>query len=246
MPPPVGWITIRCQDPPTLLTVRLGEDRPDVSAGYGGWDEIERPRRVSIVTWTGSPVRRMSVALLFDNWSAGTSIEGDLARLDALARPRIGGAPPTVTLDAAGGHLPYKGLTWAIDGIEWGDALMNIHGNRTRQAVTLTLVEFVSDQLVAEEAPAKRRQAKAARKSKKNTKRNANEKRKAAGQGRKSKAHGLGARTFASTGEAFTGEDLPQLAARLLGDSRRWHEIADLNGIRDPRAIRAGQVLRLP
>jgi hypothetical protein len=244
MPPPVGWITIRCQSPPTLLTVRLGEDRPDVSAGYGGWDEIERPRRVSIVTWTGSPVRRMSVALLFDNWAEGTSIEADLARLDALARPRIGGAPPTVTLDAAGGHLPYKGLTWAIDGIEWGDALMNGHGNRTRQAVTLSLVEYVSDQLVAEEAPASKRQAKAARKSKKNTKRGANEKRKAAGRGRRSKAHH--ATLLADEAEAFTGEDLPQLAARLLGDSRRWREIADLNDIRDPRAIRAGQVLRLP
>jgi nucleoid-associated protein YgaU len=31
-----------------------------------------------------------------------------------------------------------------------------------------------------------------------------------------------------------------------LGDARRWREIADLNGIRDPRAITVGQVLRLP
>jgi LysM domain-containing protein len=245
MPPAVGYVTIRSSSPPTTLTVRLGEDRPTVSAGYGGWDEIARPRRVGVVTWTGSPVRRMDVSVLFDTWAQGTSVEDDIAALDTLARPRRGGSPPTITLDAAGSHLPYKGLTWVIEALAWGDALMNVHGNRTRQAATLSLLEYVSDQLVQERSPANRRQAKAARKTGQNTKKSAAERRTAAKRGKTSRAH-VGAHTLAVLGTAYDGEDLVSIAARELGDPNRWREIADLNGLRDPRAIVVGQVLRLP
>jgi nucleoid-associated protein YgaU len=50
----------------------------------------------------------------------------------------------------------------------------------------------------------------------------------------------------AATGVVYDGEDLLSVAARELGDASRWHEIADLNGIRDPRAITRAQVIRLP
>lgn len=43
-----------------------------------------------------------------------------------------------------------------------------------------------------------------------------------------------------------TGDDLLSIAARELGDADRWVEIAQLNGIRDPRSIVPGQVLRMP
>jgi nucleoid-associated protein YgaU len=36
------------------------------------------------------------------------------------------------------------------------------------------------------------------------------------------------------------------IAARELGDADRWVELAELNGLRDPRAITPGQVIRLP
>ena len=45
---------------------------------------------------------------------------------------------------------------------------------------------------------------------------------------------------------AGLGDDLLSVAARELGDADRWVEIAQLNGIRDPRTIAEGQVLRLP
>lgn len=43
-----------------------------------------------------------------------------------------------------------------------------------------------------------------------------------------------------------TGDTLSSIAAKQLGDHKRWTEIATLNGIRDPKSIRAGQRLRLP
>ena len=45
---------------------------------------------------------------------------------------------------------------------------------------------------------------------------------------------------------AEAGDTLARLAARHLGSSRRWREIARLNGIADPDKIYAGQKIRLP
>ena len=42
------------------------------------------------------------------------------------------------------------------------------------------------------------------------------------------------------------GDDLSRIAAELLGDWERWTEIAAMNGIRDPRNVTVGQVIRIP
>lgn len=43
-----------------------------------------------------------------------------------------------------------------------------------------------------------------------------------------------------------SGDTLSGIAQRLYGAAYKWRQIADLNGIRDPRTLRVGQVLRLP
>jgi len=42
------------------------------------------------------------------------------------------------------------------------------------------------------------------------------------------------------------GETLGEISLRLLGTSKRWREIQELNGGLDPRQVRAGQELKLP
>jgi nucleoid-associated protein YgaU len=42
------------------------------------------------------------------------------------------------------------------------------------------------------------------------------------------------------------GDTLSSIAAKQLGDSSRWREIARLNNIRDPRNVKKGQKLRMP
>lgn len=42
------------------------------------------------------------------------------------------------------------------------------------------------------------------------------------------------------------GDTLSGIAARHLGDGGRWRELAEINGVADPRTIRPGQRLRLP
>jgi uncharacterized protein (TIGR02594 family) len=48
------------------------------------------------------------------------------------------------------------------------------------------------------------------------------------------------------TYQVRSGDTLAAIAGRLLGNSERWREIAQLNGITNPRALRVGQVLRIP
>lgn len=43
-----------------------------------------------------------------------------------------------------------------------------------------------------------------------------------------------------------SGDTLWVIAQRTYGDGARWKEIADANGIRDPRTLKVGQVLTLP
>lgn len=235
------FVRFQCDDPPTDLSVLLGAERPDVSSGYGGWEEVTRPKRSTVTTWAGQPARRLALSILFDNFEAGRSVEGDLRALERMALPRPGGQPPTVKVSAPGGVIPpfYEGMTWVIDALSWGDALMNAAGNRTRQAAVVTLLQYISDDLLAV-SPAKKRRAKRNRKTGKTTKKGAKSKRQASG-AKRNKGH-----AGRSAVVAFDGEDLLSVAARELGDANRWHEIAALNGIRDPRAITRAQVIRLP
>lgn len=42
------------------------------------------------------------------------------------------------------------------------------------------------------------------------------------------------------------GDTLTEIADKALGDPRRWHEIATLNGIRSPRELSVGKKLKMP
>lgn len=238
----VGYVDLSCSDPPLTLTARLGQERPNVEAGYGGWQEVARPRRAPLTVWSGSPALRLTLPLLFDDWQGQGSIEGELAQLDQLALPGAGdGAPPRVRISAPGGAVPFTDRLWVIDTLAYGDpALMNKAGDRVRQAVTLGLLEYVADVRVAEDSAAVIERLKVAAAA---TKEGASKKRVTSG----AKAKPAVAPVVRTVETGFgTGEDLLSVAARELGDARRWTEIAQANGIRDPRSISRGQVVRLP
>jgi hypothetical protein len=240
--PRLGWITIRAVDPPTTITARLGADRPNVTQGYGGWTEVTRPQRSTLTVWTGSPALRMDLPILFDDWRTGTSVEREISALERLGFPSSSdGWPPRITLSAPGSGVPHQNVPWVIDTLTWGDALANTRGNRVRQQVTLGLLEYVADVRVDNDSPSQLQQLKAvAAKT-------------ASGAARKrvvaSRARGTSYRpgTPGTVQVGFgEGDDLLSIAAKELGDAKRWPEIAKINGIRDPRSVVPGQVIRLP
>jgi hypothetical protein len=236
-------VVFDCDDPPTHLVTLLGPERPDVSAGYGGWEEVERPRRTTVTTWKSQPARRMSLNVIIDNFVDGGSVENEIRQLERLALPRPGGEPPTITVTAAGGVIPpfYEAFPWVIDAISWGDAIANANYNRVRQVATVTLLQYVSDDLLEKRSPAKKQRAARARRTGKNRKKGARNKRASSKAGRKHVGTHRSAEPI-----VYDGEDLLSVAARELGDASRWVEIAQRSGIRDPRAIKRGQIIRLP
>jgi hypothetical protein len=240
--PALGWVQIKSVDPPVSLTARLSDTRPNVDAGYGGWQEVTRPRRRPLSIWQGAPGLRVSLPILFDRFADEISVERQIAQLERLATATASdGQPPRISFVARGAAVPHQQATWVIDTLTWGDATMNANGNRTRQQVTIAMLEWIADVRVRENSPAKLQRAKLKREK---TKQGASNKRVVAGHGRKtSTTHTLRA---AADGTFGAGDDLLSIAARELGDADRWVEIAQLNGLRDPRSISVGQVLRLP
>jgi hypothetical protein len=261
--PHVGWVTLTASDPPARLQVRV-VDRPNVTQGYGGWSEVQRPRRSTLTVWQAQPALRMDLPLLFDAYARGGSVERDLALLERLAGPSASDRqPPRVRLAATGLFVPHQDRVWVIDNLAWGDAAMTAHGNRTRQQVIVSLLEYVEDVRVAEDSAANRARFQAAAPK---TKQGAAVKRVVAGParthqtgtkppvarepGRLTVTGLLSGQPVAAAPSPITplggGDDLLSIAAKELGDADRWVEIAQLNGIRDPRSIVRGQVIRLP
>jgi hypothetical protein len=235
-------VRISSNDPPVSLTARLSDTRPNVDAGYGGWQEIARPRRRPLSVWTGSPGLRLTLPILLDAWRSGTSIERLISQVEQLSLPTAAdGSPPRVRFVARGGAVPHQDRTWVVDSLSWGDALMNAAGDRVRQQVSLSFLEWIADVRVTEKSSATQLRRQTARAKSKG---GASSKRVVATKGRP-KTTGK-TRSVSSVEEFGAGEDLLSIAARELGDADRWIEIAQLNGLRDPRAIAPGQVIRLP
>lgn len=256
---PVGWVVIRSQDPPRRLEARV-VDRANVTDGFGGWEEVTRPKRTPLTVWRSRPPLHMDLPLLFDGLAVNRSVERDVADLQRLAAPFASDRRPSrIRLNARGTFIPFLDRTWVISSLGFGDGAMNRNGVRVRQEVTLSLLEFVEDVRLAEQSAANRARFKAAAAK---LQEGAASKRVVAGRDTTAPTNAGGraaepvpAPVFAPTEFAAVkqpaahvgaGYDLLRIAATELGDANRWTEIADLNGIRDPRSIVPGQVIRLP
>lgn len=240
--PSLGWVTIRSVDPPVTLTLRLGADRPNVTQGYGGWNEVTRPQRSTLTVWSGLPALRMDLPLLLDRFKSQASIESQVAALERLASPSSSdGWPPRVRFTALGAAVPHQSRNWVIDSLTWGDAEMNLRGNRTRQQVTVSLLEYIGDVRADQNSPSQLQRLKA---TSTKTAQGAARKRVVASRARGTTFRGSAPGTVTvGFGE---GDDLLSIAAKELGAASRWMEIGKLNGIRDPRNVKPGQVIRLP
>lgn len=242
----VGMVAISSSDPPLRVVAHLSDSPPVFEAGFGGWDEVARPRRSPITTWKALPGLRLTLPILIDQWATGVSIERQIEALQQMGRPTASdGEPPQVRITSTGGAVPGQARTWVIDGLSFGDSLMNALGNRVRQQVTVSLLEFVEDIYLAQRSVANQQRAKA------------QVGRQKPGAARKrvsvSSSRGPGGtlhragRSSSLTGHGWgSGETLVRIAARELGDADRWVEIAELNDLRDPRAVPFGMVIRLP
>ncbi|MEJ7824915.1 MAG: LysM domain-containing protein [Solirubrobacteraceae bacterium] len=227
---PVGWARLRSDGDPTLaLLTELGKAFPRVVQGYGGWEEIELAGRTSITHWRGFKPMAIELELSLDNFAAGTSIELAIDMLEGLAgrgRRGTGGRPPLLVVDTAG-VMPHDARTfpatrWVVsDDLEFSDdedeIVVNHAGNRVLVNVTVPLLQHIDDSRLQDRALAARIKRRGTQKGSK--------------------------RRYT----VKQGDTLQSIARSKLGDAGRWRELQKLNpGVRDPRALRTGAVLRLP
>lgn len=138
-PPHRGEVKIHYEK--TTLFVALGDGPPQITDGYGGWEEVTRPHDEPITRWIGQPALRMELPLLLDNYRRpGGGVQRDLDRILALGRKADGHKPPPVF--RVTGAVPFSGDKWVMAEMpEMGDALYE-DGKLARQFLVLSLLSF--------------------------------------------------------------------------------------------------------
>lgn len=215
-------IVIRSVDRALRCRAWLGDRPPMPSGGGGGHELVDLPGRKPVLVWRRGDLVVLTVPILIDAYADGEAVAGEYNDLIRMWRPLAPtDEPPAVRVEADGDSVPFSHLTWRMTGLEWGDAVANEHGNRTRQAFTVTLTEDNPEQRIE------------AQTSGSGAKRRADKRKKGKGSARP------------ATHTVAAGETLEGIGA-VVGLS--WQQIgsAQTPPIRDPRELKVGQVLSIP
>jgi LysM repeat protein len=232
-----GQFVIQSFDPDFTFIGEFGDlaSLPDPDS-YGGWSVTSIPKRMGMTEWAGRNPMVMPVDFLIDRFLEG---DGDYVfkmrdTLDKIAATASRDDEPPVCIFDSGVLVPHDythaaHVRWVVSGLEWNKDL-TINNGGTRQPLrvggTITLLQYNHDDIIdAYDGPGKRNR----------------DKNKPAHQNKSNKGKPKG-----NTYTVKDGDTLTSIAARKLGDSKRWKEIADLNNLRSPRSIKTGQVLRMP
>lgn len=202
-----------------------------VTAGYGGWSRVARPRKKALTEWVGRDSTSLEIEFLLDAYTEndGLFVIGQERALERLAGLDINDPqPPLCRITSRPAALiPHNfhhasQVKWFVESIAWDKESIesNSSGNHTRIGGTLIITQYVEDERLSSLSSVERRK-------------------KAAGSGR-----GSSRKTYV----VKSGDTLSKIAARsdVYGNASKWKKIADANGIRDPKKIHVGQTLKVP
>jgi len=149
-------VQLTCANPPATIDFLLGDGDISYSGGYGGWEEIERPKRAPIINWKGAPSRRLELPLILEGFGDDEPVDDKLFILARLASADGMQEPPKVTV--SGTAIPGAVVVqWVISELNWKATALNDSGARTRVEVSLSLIEAIGDDAIERtpKAPAK-------------------------------------------------------------------------------------------
>lgn len=143
LPEPKVFITTTDQRYQVIAT--MGATPARITDGFGGWQNVNRPRKVAMTQFQGRNPFAMQLHIMFDGYAAKLSQEHQLRTLVWMSIPPQGEREPR-KVRIYGPALPYPSSgDWVINGLDQGDAVIwDANGKyRLRQDYTLTLVRFI-------------------------------------------------------------------------------------------------------
>lgn len=226
------------------------------STGEGGWQIVDRPRQGATTEWVDYSPYQMDLSLIINGFSdvpggSPQSIENACNAVASWELPALGTSPPEPAKLQVAGPVPGTDLTWVVYITNWKNAYRDgITGERLYQELEMTLWEYNPPTVVVTAAsPAAQQRAITGLPSQTPESANAAQ----------INSNGGAVAVITSGGGApvavqystskYTvrqGDTLLTIAATQLGDASDWVLIAQVNGIRDPRNIKVGQVLIMP
>ncbi len=141
---PLGYFSLRCFNPPVNMLIRMGEATPNLSEGYGGFEEVDLERTAAQVVYKGTPAMKLKIEGLLDDYARGNTIEHQMWRIDRISNPSWSGFPILMPVRISGPGLwsEIYNYRWVIEDVDWAEAEMNRAGRRTRQKFTLSLLRL--------------------------------------------------------------------------------------------------------
>ena len=212
------------------LTVHFSWDPERIRVGQvaSEWDAVRIPRRRSVPEFQGVPLRTLDFELLLDGYYRDPDrplrpVHTDRQVLERMAAP-VGGRDS--------GNKPYlvrimRVRPWWVGRVRWlirdlteldEDFIVAPGRGIVRCRYAIELLEFREEELLRLPVQEVRRESDAESEKKSQP-----------------KVHTV-----------VAGDTLWALADRYLGSGTRWKEIADKNGVRDPRRLQIGTELKIP
>lgn len=215
-------IRILCADQRSNELFDLGPGPIKFVDGFGGFEEVTIPGRKKATDYQGANNLQLEIKLMLDGYPHNDSQEGKFERLLRLARDFDDGQEPPV-IQVFGAAMPpaTSGRHYQITSVEFDDddnTILNPGGTRVRQPVTIKITEFNNAN------------------TPKILKQHSQKKHQATG----------GTQVPPSHYTVKDSDTLFSIALKFYGDRSKWKDIADANGIRDPRNIKAGTKIKLP
>jgi hypothetical protein len=159
-------ITFKSDEPAMSFTCLLDGEPATPTGGYGGWDIIDRPRRMGITQWGGRQPLQMDIPILIDGFKDRDDVELECSILEKMAWPKDvqdgGGtvAPPIISIECDA--IPHDKLDYVIADLQWGAVIRaNASGKRVRQHAIVQVIRYSAPDRIQLSASA------AARKNKK-------------------------------------------------------------------------------
>jgi nucleoid-associated protein YgaU len=151
-------VTFRQVDPKggTNVTAELGQGYAVPTVG-GGWQVVSRPKRKGMSDYQGADPISQDVPVVFDGTQGEVSQEASIRRLYEIMEKKVGPRDEPAVIEVVGVPIPYHWKHWVINAISRADEIRrSSDGNLIQAAMTVTLMEYVSGDVVIRRTPAKK------------------------------------------------------------------------------------------